>query len=80
MIKPYNRWYLSAIFTDLHEESSDKCLANVDVVVFGGELCGSAFEVEPVHDSRQLLSHVVSGLKGTVVDKVIVTPLRVFSI
>lgn len=69
-----------AVFTDLHEESSDKCLANVDVVVFGGELCGSALEVEPVHDSRQLLSHVVSGLKGTVVDKVVVAPLRVFGI
>lgn len=71
---------LLTVVTDLHEESSDKCLADVDVVVFGGKLCGSTLEVKPVHDSRQLLSHVISRLKGTIVDKVVITPLRVFGI
>ena len=47
------------------------------VVVSAGEVGGGALEVEPVHDAGQLLSHVVRGLEGAVVDEVIIAPLGV---
>lgn len=63
---------------DLHEESLNEGLANVDVVVLRGELGAGALQVEAIHDASELLSDVVRGLQRSVVDEVLVTPLRVF--
>ena len=45
--------------THLHEEACDKGLPDVDVVVSACEVCRRALQVESVHDSSQLLPHVV---------------------
>lgn len=64
--------------THLHEESGNQRFANVNVVVFGSEFRRRSFQIEPVHDSRELLPHVVAALQGTVVDEIVVAPLGVF--
>lgn len=45
--------------THLHEEASDKCTADVDVVISAGELGAAPWQVEAVHDARQLLPYVI---------------------
>ena len=64
----------------LHEEPRDESLPDVEVVVLAAELRAGPAKVEPVHDPRQLLSHVVSRAQGTRADKVVVAPLSVFAI
>lgn len=44
----------------LHEEAGAERSSNVDVVISAGELCAPAGQVEAVHDSGQLLPHIVS--------------------
>ena len=61
----------------LAEESGNKSLPNVDVVVPTGELGTGATQGETVHDPRQLLPHAVRQFHRTITDKVVVTPLRV---
>ena len=53
---------------NLHEEPGAERLPDVHVVVLAGEVSAGPLEVEPVHDSAQLLSHVISGLERSVVD------------
>lgn len=62
----------------LHEEPGDQGFPDVEVVVPTGKVSARAAEVEPVHDSGQLLSHIVRALQRPVVDKVVIAPLRVF--
>ncbi len=59
----------------LHEEAGAERSADVDVVISAGELRAPAGQVEAVHDSGQLLPHVVSRHQWTVVDKVVIAPL-----
>ena len=68
------------ISVHLHEESRTEGFPNVHVVVFAGEVCAGSLQVESVHDSAQLLSDVVRGLEGSVVDEVVVAPLRVLHV
>lgn len=64
----------------LHEESRHQSLTNVDVVVSTGEVCAGPPEVEAVHDACKLLSNVVSTLQRSVVDEVVIAPLRIFMV
>lgn len=66
--------------THLHEEPGHKRLPDVEVVVPAGELGAGPPEVEPVHDSRQLFSDVVSRLERSRTDEVVVAPLSVLAI
>lgn len=68
------------VSTYLHEEATDEGLSDVDVVILGGEFCRGSFQIETIHDARQLLPHIVSRLKRAVVDKIVITPLRVFHV
>lgn len=46
----------------LHEKPGYESLANVRIVVTTGEVCACAFQIESVHDARQLSAHVVGAL------------------
>ena len=65
------------MFTDLHEESRHEGLPDVEIVVSAGEVGTGSSQVESVHDPGQLLPHVVRALQGSVVDEVVVAPLRI---
>ena len=43
----------------LHEESRDKGLPDIEVVIFAGELGTGPAKVETVHDSRELFPYIV---------------------
>lgn len=45
--------------SDLHEESLNQSLANVNVVILGCELGAGALQVESVHDTSELLTNIV---------------------
>lgn len=46
--------------SDLHEESSDQCSADIEVIISAAKLSASPRQVEALHDPGQLLPHVVS--------------------
>ena len=46
----------------LTEESSNKGLPDVDVIVSAGELGAGATQREAVHDTRQLFTHTIRQL------------------
>lgn len=62
--------------TNLHEETGNERLPDVNVVVPRVEVGGRALQIEPVHDARQLRAHVVRRRQRPVVDEVLVAPLR----
>ena len=80
MKKPATRAFVTDLHNYLHEEASDQGLPDVDVVVATAEVGAGASQVEPVHDARQLLSHVVRTLQWPIVDEVVIRPLRVIVI
>ena len=67
-------------FLYLHEKTGAERLPDVDVVVLRGELGRSSLQVESVHDPAKLLPDVVGRLQRSIVDEVVVTPLRVLHI
>ena len=48
----------------LHEESGDKCLSNIDVVISAGEVSARSLQFKSVHDSSQLKTDIVRRLEG----------------
>ena len=66
--------------TNLHEKSRAECFSNIQVVIFACEVCAGPLEIESVHDPAELLPHIVRRLEGSVVDKVVITPLGVLHV
>jgi len=60
--------------SDLHEEASDQSLADVQVVVTAVEVGAASRQLEPLHDARELGSHVVTLGHRTSVDEVVERP------
>lgn len=63
--------------TNLHEIPRHESLANVDVIISTGEICTRSAQVESVHYTCQLLSHVIGTLQRPEVDEVVIAPLRI---
>ena len=76
----WNRCLIKAIFPHLCEESPDQSFPYVDVVVSTGEVRTRPPQVKPVHDPGQLHAYVISTLQGSVVDEVVIAPLRVLMV
>lgn len=72
--------YNNSPATNLHEVASDKSLANVDVVISTGKVGTRAAQIEPIHDTSQLLANIVGALQWSEVDEVVVAPLRIIVI
>jgi len=70
----------SSIRTCLHEVSRHQCFADVDVVISAGEVRAWSSEVEPIHDTWQLLADVVGALQWPEVDEVVIAPLRIIMV
>mmetsp|Transcript_35068 Transcript_35068/g.99431 ORF Transcript_35068/g.99431 Transcript_35068/m.99431 type:complete len:214 (-) Transcript_35068:1408-2049(-) len=65
---------------DLGKEAGNQGLANVQVVVFGLEVCADHVDIEALADADQLLPHAVCRLEGAVVEEVVVAPGRVLAV
>mmetsp|Transcript_48960 Transcript_48960/g.116583 ORF Transcript_48960/g.116583 Transcript_48960/m.116583 type:complete len:518 (+) Transcript_48960:640-2193(+) len=64
----------------LHEEARDEGLADVDVVVLGGELVRRQRQLEPRHQPSELLADGVARLEGARVEEVVVRPRPVLAV
>lgn len=64
----------------MHEEPFDESFANVNVIVFAVEVGAGFLQVEPLHDSGQLLADVVARLQRAIVDEVVVAPVGLLQV
>lgn len=65
--------------THLHEVPGHQRLADVGVVVAGGEVGGHQADLEAGADAHELRAHVVGRLEGAVVEEIRVAPLVVLA-
>ena len=67
-------------FTNLHKKSCNQRFSYIDIVILGCEICRSSLQAETIHDTRELLPHIVAWLQRSVVNKIVITPLRILRV
>ena len=64
---------------NMHKESWTKSFSDIDIIVFWRKVSRCSFQVEPIHNAAQLLAHIISRFQTSIIDEVIITPLKLIT-
>ena len=64
---------------NLHKETGADRFPDIHIVFLASKLGGDERKVEALHDPHELRTDIVCLLKSSVVDKVLIAPIRIFT-